>query len=165
MAKVTRKPGKLETFKAASEAFDKLAAYAGWFSSSKYPDGTPVAYVATVHEFGDPESNIPSRSFQRVAVNKYSKDWSVLLANGARKALKGEVTAKQVLDGLGLQVAGDIRTEIARGDFEAIKDSTKRARARRRNVSVEAVNTDPLRDTNVMVNTLANQTAAKGSIG
>lgn len=164
MAKVTRKPGKLEAFKAASEGFDKLAAYAGWFSSSKYPDGTPVAYVATIQEFGDPPSGIPSRSFQRVAVAKRQQGWSVLLAEGARKALAGELTVKQVLDGLGLQVAGDIRAEIARGDFQELSESTKRNRARKRGVDVETVNADPLRDTNVMVNTLSNQTATKGSI-
>lgn len=164
MAKVTKKPGKLELFERAAKEFDQLAAYAGWFSSAKYPNGTPVAYIATVHEFGDPASGIPSRSFQRPTVTANQQAWSKLLAAGARKALKGETTARKVLDALGLQVAGDIRTAIARGNFQELKESTKRARARRRRVDVESVNTDPLRDTNVMVNTLTNQTAAKGSI-
>ena len=33
----------------------------GWFENAKYSDGTPVAYIASIQEFGYPEGNIPPR--------------------------------------------------------------------------------------------------------
>ena len=40
----------------------------GFFSTAKYPDGTPVAAVAAWQEFGVPDNNIPERPFLRNSV-------------------------------------------------------------------------------------------------
>lgn len=165
MAKVTRSPGSArENFEKGMRDLARLEAQAGWYSSSKYPNGTPVAYVATIQEFGAPEQGIDSRSFQRVTLDTNKEGYGDLMGKGARAVLQGKLTARAMLDAFGLQVAGDIRKTIAEGNFKAIAQATKAARARRRGVAVDAVNDDPLRDTNVMVNTLTNQTSERGKI-
>ena len=52
MASFTRiKSGLGETLKLAL-GIDTLQVKVGWFEGAKYPDGTSVAYIATIHEFG-----------------------------------------------------------------------------------------------------------------
>lgn len=53
MAKVKRKPGKTSIDKLVKKlAKDKVTSKVGWFEGAKYEDGTPVAYVASIQEFG-----------------------------------------------------------------------------------------------------------------
>jgi hypothetical protein len=164
MATVKRTPGPARAaFDTAMRDLAQLEAAAGWFSSSKYEDGTPVAYIATIQEFGSPQQGIDSRSFQRATLSAKQDEYGQLIGKGARAVMAGKLSARKMLDAFGLQVAGDIRKTIADGNFKALADSTLRARARRRGVAVESVNSDPLRDSNVMVNTLVNQTRNRSS--
>lgn len=154
-------PQGRENFQRGMNELKRMQAEVGWFAGSNYPDGTPVAYIATIQEFGYPQGGIPSRSFQRVTLADQQQAYSNLMAKGARGVLGGKISSRQMLDALGLQVAGDMRKQIASGDYEALADATLAARARRRGVDVADVNSDPLRDTNLMVNTLVNQTTEK----
>ena len=166
MAKTTRTSGAdggYEALRKRIEDIKSLQAEAGWFSSSVYPDGTPVAYVATIHEFGYPEGNIPARPFVRVAQEEFGKGWGVLMGKGANQVMKGKITAQAMYDALGVQAAGDIRATLARGNFEKLADATIEARARKRKVTVDAVNKDPLHDTGYMQATLNNQTRPRGT--
>lgn len=53
MAKVTRKNPKAFTeIVNRLKQLDGASAKAGWFQTSKYEDGTPVAYIAAIHENG-----------------------------------------------------------------------------------------------------------------
>lgn len=53
MVEIKRKnPGAFETLRSRIKELDGKVAKAGWFESSKYEDGTPVAYVASIQEFG-----------------------------------------------------------------------------------------------------------------
>lgn len=45
-------PQAFETINARIKELDGKTAKAGWFSTSRYEDGTPVAYVAAIQEFG-----------------------------------------------------------------------------------------------------------------
>jgi hypothetical protein len=47
----------------------------GWFEGAKYPDGTQVAYVATIQEYGYSPKNIPPRPFMRPTIVKYRNTW------------------------------------------------------------------------------------------
>lgn len=163
MAKTTRTNGGYDALRKRIEDIKSLQAEAGWFSSSVYPNGTPVAYVATIHEFGYPEGSIPARPFVRVAQEEYGKGWGVLMAKGAKQVLNGKITAEGMYDAIGVQAAGDIRTTLARGNFAKLADATIEARARKRNVTVDAVNKDPLHDTGYMQATLNNQTRPRGA--
>lgn len=45
-------PGAFETLRTRLKELDGKVAKAGWFETSKYEDGTPVAYIAAIQEFG-----------------------------------------------------------------------------------------------------------------
>jgi hypothetical protein len=134
----------------------------GWFSSAKYPDSSvPVAYVATIAEFGNPENNQPPRSFVRATQTEKQKGWSVLLAKGSRSVMDGKHTASNMYELMGLQVAGDIRKTLATAAFAPLADATIAARARVRGVSIEEVNKDPLHFSGYMQTSLTNQVTEK----
>lgn len=166
MARTSRSVGDAGGYDALRKRIadlERLQAEAGWFDSSIYPDGTPVAYVATIHEFGYPEGGIPPRSFVRVARVKYQPHWAVLMGKGAARVMDGKMSAQAFYDAIGVQAAGDIRETLARSTFTPLADSTIAARAYKRKVPVESVNTDPLHDTGYMQATLNNQTSTRGS--
>lgn len=53
MAKITRKnPKAFAEIVNRLKELDGTSAKAGWFATSKYEDGTPVAYVAAIQEYG-----------------------------------------------------------------------------------------------------------------
>lgn len=53
MAKITRKNPKAFTeIVNRLKALDGTSAKAGWFETSKYENGTPVAYIAAIQEYG-----------------------------------------------------------------------------------------------------------------
>ena len=52
----------------------------GFFSSAKYDDGTQVANVAGIQEFGAPEAGIPERPFFRQSVAIMNDDLPKVLA-------------------------------------------------------------------------------------
>lgn len=47
----------------------------GFFSNATYPDGTKVAMVAAIQEFGAPKAKIPPRPFFRSMVAAKSPEW------------------------------------------------------------------------------------------
>ena len=71
MAKSRVRGGKkLNAFlrKAQSAQSRSKTVRVGFFSTAKYPDGTPVAAVAAWNEFGVPDKNIPERPYMRNAI-------------------------------------------------------------------------------------------------
>ena len=96
---------------AALKGLDGLEGKTGWFESAHYPDGTAVAYVATIHEFGTPR--IPARPFMRPAVADHGGEWMEALADGARASLKGGPSPEAVLEIVTLQAAGNVAEKIA----------------------------------------------------
>lgn len=118
----------------------------GWFKSAKYDDknNTPVAYVATVHEFGEPSKNIPPRPTMRPAVAKNRKKWREFVKFKVKKLLTGEETIDGILEDLGLMAVGDVKEEILALVSPPIKESTKRARARHYADKKTAVSDKPL---------------------
>lgn len=161
--KVSKGPGVGHDLlnKRLAEVQAKQAAV-GWFSTAKYPESNvPVAYAAVIAEFGNPANGQPPRSFVRATQTEKQKGWSVLLAKGTNRVLDGKMTAVYMYDALGLQVAGDIRKTLATAEFEKLADSTVAARARKRGLSIEEVNKDPLHDTGYMQSSLTNQTTER----
>lgn len=153
--------GRQVLAKRLAELQSKQAAV-GWFSTAKYPDSNvPVAYAAVIGEFGNPENGQPPRSFVRATQTEKQKGWSVLIAKGSKSVMEGKHTATNMYDLVGLQIAGDIRKTLATAEFAALADSTIAARARKRGLSVEEVNKDPLHDTGYMQTSLTNQTTEK----
>lgn len=95
---------------AAIKGLDGLEGKTGWFETAHYPEGTPVAYVATIHEFGTPR--IPARPFMRPAVADHGGEWLEALADGARASLNGGPSPEAVLELVTLQAAGNVAEKI-----------------------------------------------------
>lgn len=51
----------------------------GFLENATYPDGTPVALIAAIHNYGAPRANIPARPFFSNMVADKSPDWSKTL--------------------------------------------------------------------------------------
>ena len=86
----------------------------GWFETAKYPDGTSVAYVAAIQELGANTGHgvIPPRPFMRPTVAEEKKAWVKLVGDGAKEAIKGDVTMFTVMDALGQKAEADIAATI-----------------------------------------------------
>lgn len=85
----------------------------GYLDKSQYDDGTPVAYVAAIQEFGAPTKSIPPRSFIRTTIMDEKQNWGKLVEQGAKQTLKGSQNPEKVLDSLVLQAKGDIQAKIS----------------------------------------------------
>lgn len=108
-------------------------------------DGTPVAMIAAVHEFGSPSQGIPERSFLRVAVQRNRQKYVRLNRINLVKMLRGQATVDQALGQLGEMAKGDVQTEIRSGDFAPLKPATIKRKGSSR----------PLIDTGQMVQSIA----------
>lgn len=74
--KIVRKPGPgAERIRLLLAGVTNKVGKVGFFPSSKYEDGTPVAYVAIIQEFGSPEQGIPPRSFMRTTIAEKQNEW------------------------------------------------------------------------------------------
>lgn len=95
---------------ATLEGLDGLEGKVGWFESAHYPGGTPVAYVATIHEFGT--GRIPARPFMRPAVADHGGEWLELIGQGVKAAMMGGQSPAEVLELVMLQAAGNVAEKI-----------------------------------------------------
>lgn len=108
-------------------------------------DGTPVAMIAAVHEFGSPSQGIPERPFLRVAAQRNRQKYVRLNRINLVKILRGQATVDQALGQLGEMAKGDVQTEIRSGVFTPLKEATKKRKGSSR----------PLIDTGQMVQSIA----------
>ena len=53
----------------------------GFLENATYPNGTKVAMVAAIQEFGAPKARIPPRPFFRNMIAKHEKEWPDAIAN------------------------------------------------------------------------------------
>lgn len=125
MARVVRKRTALgsKVFEALKNLDDQNVAV-GVFESAKYEDGTPVAGVAAVQEFGSPQNGIPPRPFMRTTVDDKESDWSDIIARAAKAVMRGDETIESALEKVGIQAAGDIRKTISSITSPALSAAT-----------------------------------------
>lgn len=132
MARVVRKPGpgakKLQVLLEGLKT-DKVGKV-GWFETAKYQDGTPVAYVAAIQEFG--YGPIPPRPFFRPTITTSQAEWRAIAQSGARAILAGNATMEAVLDQIGLVAAGDVVKTISQIYNPPLSPITIELRRRRR---------------------------------
>lgn len=86
----------------------------GFFASAKYMDGTPVAYVAAIHEYG--WGNVPERPFLRASIEKMRDE----LVPTIKAAINPETMSvdSRLANRLGSQAVGIIQSTISDGSFE-----------------------------------------------
>ncbi len=160
MGKVTRVQTPLRAaFEDAAKALDGVSAKVGWFDSSKYPDGTPAAYIASIHEFGYEEGGIPMRATMRPTIAAEQNKWAEQIGKGAKSVINGNHTVTQVFEQVAGGAAGDVRAALAALVDPPLADSTLAARRRpnrtRGGVPIASTESEkPLNDTGYMVATL-----------
>ncbi len=162
---------------AIAKGFEGRVAKVGWFPSAQYRDGTPVAYIAAIQEFGASNNKIPARPFIRPTIANRKGKWALIMKDGVIAVVKGRATAEQVFEGVGLQAAADIGVTLASGNFEDLSKITLMLRKMRDDdpslvvtgkVVAEAAarvaagedgsdRTQPLHDTGLMIATLTHQ--------
>lgn len=159
MAQVTRSsPKAFERLEKALKDIDGLEVRIGWFSSAKYPDGTPCAYVAAIQEFGVSSKNIPARPMLRPTREKYLPQWRELAAKGARAMLAGNETAWSVMEKIGLRAAGDIKKTITEVFTPPLSPKTIAARLRKRSDKhTLGLLAKPLVDTGLMLSSVSSE--------
>ena len=75
-----RKPTIAQNLQKRRAATKRKQIAVGFFADHVYPDGTPMAYVASINEFGNSPSGIPMRPFNRQAASESEE--------GVKKILK-----------------------------------------------------------------------------
>jgi hypothetical protein len=103
-------PGAFQKLSLKLKELSGIETRVGWFPGAKYEDGTPVAYVAAIQEYG--AGPIPPRPFFRTTAAGEQHAWRQYAAQGAKAVLKGAVTARDVMDGLGERAQEDVKETI-----------------------------------------------------
>lgn len=97
----------------------------GFLADAKYPDGTQVAMVAAINNFGAPAAGIPARPFFTKTVKDKSPEWPqelghILVANN----LNAETSLKL----MGKHIQEQIVDSIENGPWEPNAESTIRGK-------------------------------------
>lgn len=81
----------------------------GFLEGATYPDGTPVAMVAAIENFGAPARGIPPRPFFSNFVRRYRNAWGDQLSSLLKA---NDMDAKRALEQMGQGMAGQLRQAI-----------------------------------------------------
>jgi hypothetical protein len=133
-----------------SRAGDAVVEVGVFSDASAYPDGTPAAVVAMVHEYGSRDAGVPERSFVRSTVVSSQNQLSSLLGKAGRRLIHGVEVASWVsgssdsdhLAGVGQWLVEQIRGTLSRGVPPPLEPETS---ARKGSTST-LVDTGHLRD-------------------
>jgi phage gpG-like protein len=87
----------------------------GFIDGATYPDGTSVAEVAAINNFGAPGAGIPARPFFSDLVKQNSAEWAGKLVKLFQKT--GDI--KTSLDLLAVEIEGELRESIIKMNFPA----------------------------------------------
>lgn len=103
----------------------------GFFESSAYEDGTPVAYVAAIQEFG--YGAIPARPFIRPTIAEQREAWRKTLRQGFKAAIDERITVMHMLEQFGMAAAGQIKVTISKITDPPLSPITLLLRQKRKN--------------------------------
>lgn len=180
--KVTQKGGAArKALEQAIKDLQRKQARVGFFEHSKYADGTPVAYVAAIQEFG--HGPIPPRPFFRPTLAEQKQAFRESLAKGSKAVLDGRMTVKNMLDIFGANVAGEIQLTISKVMAPPLSTATLILRKRKKDPTfsvggrevgravrdagsdsppdVSGVSTKPLVDSGYLISQVANDVVDK----
>jgi hypothetical protein len=146
---VVRGGGRLE--EALRELSRKVAKPAsvkvGFLEKSKYPDGTPVAMIAALNEYGVPSRGQPPRPFFRRMIAAKQGEWPSAIAGFLRD---NDLDAEKALDLAGAAIAGQLRESIRNLTDPPLSPSTIRRKG----------SAKPLVDTGHMFNSVDHEVMA-----
>lgn len=101
---------------------DSKSVKVGIQSGATAEDGSNLAMIAAVHEYGNEKT--PQRSFIRSALDNNTQQIKTLSDQMAGKLVDGTSSPRQALDVIGLAVTGMIQKNISEGSFKELADST-----------------------------------------
>lgn len=116
----------------------------GFMADATYPDGTSVAMVAAIQDFGAPRAGIPPRPFFRNMIAAKSKDWPE--AAGAL-LIRNNYDAERTLVQMGKVIAGQLRLSIHDTNAPPLKPATIRGKGFAK----------PLIDEAIMINSVSSE--------
>jgi hypothetical protein len=99
----------------------------------QYEDGTNIAYVAAIQEYGAPAANIPPRPFLSSTSAAQRKAWTKLMADGIAAVAAGQLTADALMEQIGALMAADIQKTISEIQEPALSPITIMLRGMRGN--------------------------------
>lgn len=85
----------------------------GFLENATYPDGTKVATVAAINNFGAPEAGIPARPFFSEMIARQSPEWGDRFATVLQSV---DYDAEAALALMGVGIAGQLRQQIIETD-------------------------------------------------
>jgi hypothetical protein len=153
-----------------AQLFEGSVAKVGIPAGKTYPDGTSIAYIAAIQEFGAPEVNIPPRPFMRLTRAAKAREWAKDMAEGAQAVVQRRISLDGMLDAIGQVAAADIVETIANRVAPPLKPATieaRIARARKTNPKFGAKKlpvtiSTPLNDTGALIAHVAYGTGKAG---
>jgi hypothetical protein len=113
----------------------------GFLEGARYPDGTPVAMIAAIQDFGAPRVGIPPRPFFRNMISAKKGEWPASIA-GQLKETNYDVDL--TLRRTGEAVVGQLRESIQQTNAPPLKPATIRRKGFEK----------PLVDTGKMLNSV-----------
>lgn len=123
----------------------------GWFENAKYPDGTPIAYIASIQEFGYPDGNIPPRLGMRFTAAAARKKWRAESEILSKRVLEGKMSGHDSMQAIALLAEGDFVEHISSNPPPPLKPATLASRHRR------GRGDQTLNDSGLMISTLTSQ--------
>lgn len=138
-------------------ALDDLELKVGFFENARYPDGTPVAYVGYLNEYG---GHNPPRPFMKRTAQRRMKNWARGVAKNIRRADRASL--KRAYEMAGQVAVGDVKRTIKDWPPGGNAPSTVRAKARRARSGKNLVPINPetvLIDTGKMISSVAYEVA------
>lgn len=114
---VIGKLGGMKALKKRSQTLDHGGVKVGVPGSLSHQDGTSLAMIAAVHEFGNPEKGIPERSFLRGSILTNRKKYADASKKLSFRVLSGDMQAAQAYGLLGQAASDDVKQFIREGDF------------------------------------------------
>lgn len=127
----------------------------GWFESQKYADGTPIAYIACIHEFGYPEGKIPPRLGMRFTMAAKRPLWRHESETLSKRVLAGKMTGHDAMEAIALVAEAAFVQHISSNPPPPLKAATLASRERR------GRGTQALNDSGLLISSL---TSKVGSI-
>ena len=93
----------------------------GFQGDQKYEDGTSIAQVAAINEFG--ASDIPERPFMRQSFENHEGELQAV-CDAAQRLVSSGGSAEQALQQVGVVAKGLVQDEIVNGGFAPNAEST-----------------------------------------
>lgn len=123
MAKVTGGRKLDDALRNIARRLSKGALQVGFMENARYPDGTQVAMVAAIQEYGAPRAGIPARPFFRNMISAKSGEWPEAIA---KQLIKTKYDVDLTLERVGIAIAGQLQQSIRDTNAPPLAPSTIR---------------------------------------